>query len=550
MVRSARLLVIVVCAVVAAACTPAFVSGPGGSSAAGDAERLLARPWSDHRSANFRVLSDGTDAQVRALITDLERFRPIARAVLGQPALSPEPLLVIAPRDQASFAVFVPSRTVAGLFSRGLRGDVLLVNLAARVAGLDGPRAGVRSVAQHEYVHAVIADLPGPPVPLWYNEGTAEYLSTARIDRSGVVIGAAIPGRVRNLLVGRRLGLDALLRARPDARDYGRAADGVDFHAHAWLLVHYLHSRPDAARVLDRYKALRRAGLDETAAIEDALGRSAAGVQGDLLAYVRGRDFQTRHVPIAVPERVAITRTGTLSAADMLVQLALFQMTDRRAFARSEAVLDRALALEPEHVAALAALARLRVHQDRLDDALALADRAVALDPNAATALLARAEALAQQADRAPSADRDPLLAAALDAARRADARQPHLVEPKLVIGLIYLHGDYGDTPELLREGLAAFSTARRLTPQNAEIAYLYGALLERAGAWEAAAAQYREAARWAHAPRTRELAARRLALAGRAPMDADDMPSMTDMVPAPPLTARGGIFCPLSPRT
>ena len=540
MVRSARVLVILVCATVAAACTPAFVSGPGVASSAADADRLLARPWSEYRSANFRVLSDGTDTQVRALITDLERFRPIARAVLGQPAISPEPLLVIAPRDQASFAVFVPSRTVAGLFLRGLRGDVLLVNLAARVAGLDGPRAGVRSVAQHEYVHAVIADLPGPPVPLWYNEGVAEYLSTARIDRSGAVIGAPIPGRVRNLLVGRRLGLDDLLSARPEAPDYGRSADGVDFHAHAWLLVHYLHSRPDAARVLDRYKALRRAGLDETAAIEDALGRSAAGVQGDLLAYVRGRDFQTRHVPIAVPRQIAITRTGDLSAADMLVQLARFQMTDRRAFRRSEAVLDRALAIDPDHVAALAALARLRIRQDRLDHALALADRALAIEPDAAGALMARAEALVQQADRLPSAERGPLLAAALGAARGAAAGRPHLVEPKLVVGLIYLHGDHGDTPELLREGLAAFGAARRLTPQNAEIAYLYGALLERAGAWQAAAVQYREAARWAHAPRTRELAARRLALAGRVPMDADDMPSMTDMVPAPPLSGRG----------
>jgi tetratricopeptide (TPR) repeat protein len=123
-------------------------------------------------------------------------------------------------------------------------------------------------VAAHEYAHYRIRTRLRP-VPLWVNEGLAEYLSTFRRVGDRFEVGSAREEHVAHL---NRNGL-----RRVDLQ--GR--DAVSFYPASWALVHLLVS-----------ESKRLTGLDEVQG--DAWDRvSPQKVE----AYVRQADFRTWNVP-------------------------------------------------------------------------------------------------------------------------------------------------------------------------------------------------------------------------------------------------------------
>ncbi len=101
------------------------------------------------------------------------------------------------------------------------------------VAFADGKRDEVLRTIFHEYVHLVI-DNVSDGMPLWLNEGLAEYYSTFLVDAagSGALIGRAIPAHLELLTHRRHLSIPELLAVDGDSPDYNEGERQTLFYAH------------------------------------------------------------------------------------------------------------------------------------------------------------------------------------------------------------------------------------------------------------------------------------------------------------------------------
>ena len=149
----------------------------GLTAALGCATRPLdAREWLVVATPHFEVVSSlGKDATLE-LARDAERFHRAVEFVLGAPLAAPAvPTRVYAFDDRTPGRPFA-IRAEAGYFLPTLREALIVLRTG------DGWRDDATKELRHEYVHYLLRSQPGPPLPLWFDEGVAEFLSTVAID--------------------------------------------------------------------------------------------------------------------------------------------------------------------------------------------------------------------------------------------------------------------------------------------------------------------------------------------------------------------------------
>ena len=310
------------------------------------------------------------------IATAVAQFRAVfARLAPAIELSSPIPTTLLAFRDAESYA---PFKTVAdrgnsrvlGQFISQPDGNYLTVDAGTELVGS-------LAVIHHEYVHYFVRhNFPG--VPLWFNEGLAEFYSTFHREDDAVLIGGAVERHLD--LLRRRVELDWTSLLTADSRsDSYHAPDKVGaFYAQSWLLVHYLLSG-DGER-LERaadFFALLHQGEEAISAFEDAFDLRLSQLQVDLQRHLQEGDFSAVRIPLADLGSGASWRLRPLSAADANVQLAdLLLHIGRRQ--EAESFLQRALDLQPEHPDALAIMARSRDLGQRFDEAEILYREALA----------------------------------------------------------------------------------------------------------------------------------------------------------------------------
>ena len=111
------------------------------------------------------------------------------------------------------------------------------------VALADGDREHSLRTIFHEYVHVVIDNL-SQAMPVWLNEGLAEYYSTFQVDEGGrrAVVGRLIPSHLQLLNERRHLSIAELLAVETSSASYNEGERQTLFYAQSWALVHMLVS--------------------------------------------------------------------------------------------------------------------------------------------------------------------------------------------------------------------------------------------------------------------------------------------------------------------
>lgn len=150
--------------------------------------------WQQVRSTNFLIYSNTKLRKTIEIARELERFREIfLRVMPGLEGHSWAPTTVFVFNKQADFEPYMSSpperdRVLAGQFVEDSVGNTVAINAF--------PRGGTAlPVVYHEYVHSLVADNLGN-VPLWLDEGLAEYFSTFKIMRNKIQIGRPLGGHV------------------------------------------------------------------------------------------------------------------------------------------------------------------------------------------------------------------------------------------------------------------------------------------------------------------------------------------------------------------
>jgi len=234
-----------------------------------------AETWTEVRSPNFRVITNGNARQGREVAASFERLTAVLQQVAKISTRTDVPLTIIAIQHGKQLRTLIDSdrEDLGGLFAAGPDANLVLVRL-------DFDRDLRYQIAWHEYMHVLVHQTIGA-APVWLNEGLAEMYSQARLDTDDVLLGMPADYHLAALQERSLLSLERLLAVDHGSPEYTEDNRATTFYAQSWALTHFLVLGDNGAH-RPRLMALLEA-LDAGATPADATRRAL----GDVAAFDR-----------------------------------------------------------------------------------------------------------------------------------------------------------------------------------------------------------------------------------------------------------------------
>jgi tetratricopeptide (TPR) repeat protein len=387
------------------------------------------RPWTVIRGRSVMVIGTQAAKTLRGVALEIEQFRAALAGLLHSAGEALEsPTVVYTFDNRQALEPFVPlyqgKPAVLGGFCHcgtGPEGSFIAVSLAS---DMEASR-----IIFHEYTHLLLRQATAH-LPIWLNEGLAEYYSTFHLknDHRQAEIGAPILPHVA-LLRRRYIPLAELVAVERSSALYNESERRSIFYAEAWALTHYLLlERPNGVAAVNTYITALTAGRPPGPAFEHAFGVTAAAMDDVVRQYVRRPMF--RSVTYTLADRVDVEEpepAQPIAPAEAEARLGIVQLRVGRA-AEATARIEAAAAAGQEVAQAQLALGLLRIDQGRADDALAPLERAATLAPDEFNAQFTYALAVLRQTGDRAASDADPR-ERAYTALARAAAIHPRSAE-------------------------------------------------------------------------------------------------------------------------
>jgi hypothetical protein len=335
--------------------------------------------WVEVRSPHFSVVSDSNEEQARRVADQFERMRSVFHTLFPKiPIDTLGSITVLAVKEKKDFRELEPAAYLAkgqlklgGLFLR--RADKNYVLLRLNAAG-EHPYA----VVYHEYTHLLMSRAEW--IPLWLNEGLAEFYQNTDIREKEVALGQPSPENLILLSQNRLLPLATLFTIDHTSPYYHEENKGSIFYAESWALTYYLElrdSREKTNQLLD-YAQLLSQHVDAVTAATRAFG-DLKQLQSALEAYVRQGSFQYFRVPGATDVDDSAFQFHVLSNVQADAVRADFLAYNQRT-ADARALLDRILQEDPNNVLAHETMGFLEFQEHHIDEARNSYAQAVKLD--------------------------------------------------------------------------------------------------------------------------------------------------------------------------
>lgn len=330
--------------------------------------------WTSVRSTNFLLIGNASEKEIRQVGVRLEQFREVFSYLFPTVNFSsPVPTTVIVFKSDASFRPFKPNATTAGYFQAGPY--VNYIALTTEVHGEQDPF----NVIFHEYTHLLVNNTIGN-VPVWFNEGLAEYYSTFSITNDQkIVLGKPIASHVYLLRDSKMLPLRALFEVDQHSAYYNERDKQSVFYAESWALMHYIILGNEGKRLpqLGTFMKLLDTKTPMEQAFQQAFQVSFENMEKELRQYIKRSSYPV--MPAHFQNKLEFDRgmqTAPVSEAEAQAYLGDLLLNSNRADA--ETYLQKALSLNANLPMANASLGMLRVREGRTTDARQYLERALA----------------------------------------------------------------------------------------------------------------------------------------------------------------------------
>jgi tetratricopeptide (TPR) repeat protein len=338
------------------------------------------RPWTLLRSEHLTVIGQESPKTLQRIAVELEQFRAVVGGLI-QHAQRPLPLPthVYVFDSRRQLQPFQPVRggrvaSLGGYFHH----DAEVNEIALALEGYDDSAP----VVFHEYTHLLVANA-ARSVPVWLNEGLAEYYSTYALEAGGTRahIGRPIAHHVA-LLRERFIPLSQLIAVDTESALYNEGERRSIFYAEAWALTHFLMiETPKGPAAVNAYASGIARGETSEDAFRSAFGSAPAEFEQQLRRYIQQSKF--RSIVWTMGERVSVDapeRGREMSDGEAGAWLGDLQ---RRIGRRAEATtrIEAAARAEPGGSMPELALGLLRLDERRADEAWTAFERAVAAAP-------------------------------------------------------------------------------------------------------------------------------------------------------------------------
>ncbi|MEO7865750.1 MAG: DUF1570 domain-containing protein [Sphingomicrobium sp.] len=438
--------------------------------------------WQEVTTRHFVIYADEREPVLRDFATRLEIFDQGVRSVrsMSDPALTDSGkvrIYVFGTFDNID--KFLGISNARGIYMPRVTGTIAFVPKIER-ASSDLAQFNSQIIFFHEYAHHLQLQSTSSVIPRWLVEGTAEFFSTAKIEKDGSVrFGAPANHRAYDIFTGHDLPLKVMLG---DSAGKMTSQQEDELYGRGWLLTHYLTFEPARRGQLDKYLQVLQQGQSQLAAAEAAFG-DLGQLDKDLKEYQRRRRLTT--LVIDPPAGGAGTITIRPMSAGEAAIMSVRARSDRGVNSKSAVgvVADaRAIAASfPSTPAVLTAVAEAEFDAGNYPAAGAAADRAIALDSSNIDAILFKARALVATANAAKTAPDWKQVRALLLRANRLDPDDP---EPLMRYYQTFMALREAPSPSAIKGLLYAAA----LVPQVKDLRFLATQQLIRDKQWDEAA--------------------------------------------------------------
>ncbi|MGB7436540.1 MAG: DUF1570 domain-containing protein [Candidatus Acidiferrum sp.] len=428
--------------------------------------------WIEVQSPNFTVISNAGEKEARKVADQFEQFRavfhntfPKLRVDLGKP------LIIFAVKNEDSLKTLIPAYWESkgrahpqGIYMPGEDRHYVAVRT-------DVETENPYQIVYHEYTHAIM-NLNFRGLPVWLNEGLAEFFANSNIREKDVEIGKIAPYHLQTLRTERLIPIDTLLLADEQSPYYNEQNHASMFYAESWAIVHYLMLDPEARKrqLLTTFMSTWDATGDQLLAAQKTFG-DLKKFEVAMESYARQQTFYVRRESTEIRGDPKSYASRVLPPPELDAQRALFYAHTQRPKEAESAVQD-ALKADPNLPLAYEAEGFLAYAEQRFAAAQAAFDRAVALQsPNYFPYYFA---AEARLRSGPPSAEEAPQIIASLE---KAIQMNPQFAPAYAALATVYpVHSGSPD------RALALARKAAELEPGNLFYATNYGYVLANEG--------------------------------------------------------------------
>jgi Tfp pilus assembly protein PilF len=326
------------------------------------------------------VVINSNEKQGRRIADQFERMRSVFHVAFPKLQIDPgTPIIVLAIRDEKDFKALEPEAYLAkgslklgGLFLRAADKNYVLMRLDAEG---EHPYA----VLYHEYTHLLLTKA-AEWMPLWLNEGLAEFYQNSEIREKDVSLGEPSGENILLLRQNRLLPLATLFTVDPSSPYYHEENKGSIFYAESWALTHYIFMKDhqDKGSRLAQYAELLMQKVDPVTAATRAFG-DLKQLQSRLEDYIRQGSFGYFKLMATTEVDDSAFSVQALTSAQSDAVRADFLAYNQRT-RDAQALIDHVLEEDPNNVSAQETMGFIEFRQGHLEEARKRYAQAVQLD--------------------------------------------------------------------------------------------------------------------------------------------------------------------------
>ena len=415
--------------------------------------------WIEIKSPHYTIYSNSGEHDGRRVAAQFEEIRALFEQSFPKLKVDfGKPTIVYVLRDENSLKLLMPSygqnknaMKIAGFYQ--LSNDK---NFAVVRADVTGTGTNPYHVMYHEWAHGLFR-LNYRGLPLWLDEGLAEYWGGSDIDNKEGRVGMADAAQLRVLHQNAFLPISTLVTIDASSPLYNRQDHAGMFYAESWAIVHYFALAPEVRdqHLLDRYLATLQATDDPIEAANRSFG-DLKKLGEKLEAYTRQSAFLYQRIAVKsnISEKDFAARH--LSPAEGLVAQADY-LVHTNHLPEAIEILHEAEKLDPKVPRLHNELGYYHFVKADLDNSLKEFDLAIAEDPNDATAYYYKASIPYRKTGY--TRETTPQMIANL--------QKVISLQPNFALAHAFLSIAYTQSPDTKAKAFAEAKTAMDLEPGN-----------------------------------------------------------------------------------